>query len=120
MIEDNVWTFLCPNCDSDKRLVQAVVDEDRAAKRLGEHIQIGATSISEMPITDQKKNPKPGDEVSVLMMFQDICQKCGTVYTFKITREIRKVSLDVSHLIQRPPSNLPPNFPGGNQPSRRN
>lgn len=106
------WEFSCPKCGSQKRVGQIIVDEDREAKRLGDHIKIGAMSVTETPVIDKQKKAKPGDEVSVIIRFTDNCSECGTDYTFRILREIRKLSLDVSHLIQKP-TLMPPQGLGG-------
>ena len=116
MIEENKWEFKCPKCGADSRLVQAVVDRDRAEGRIGDKVLDGALHIQEFPIADNMKQPKLGDKVSVLLVFSDICQDCGTIYIHKVIRDIRKVSVDVSKLMR--PNIIPPqiqrhpNFPG--------
>jgi uncharacterized Zn finger protein len=112
MIKENLWEYKCPNCSSSNRVMQEVIDDDRAAGRLGEKITTGALSIQELPVTDRAKQPKLGDKVSVVTMFSDICQDCGTIYVFKVTRDLRVTSIDVSRMIQ-PPVGKIPHFPGG-------
>lgn len=109
------WEFKCPNpkCGSSERLVQRVLDEDRAAGRVGEHVVTGASDVDEFPILDKKKKPRPGDEASVVTLWWDICAKCGTKYCFRASRRISKYSLDVSHLINKPGPGLLRDFPLG-------
>lgn len=96
-MEDNKeWRFNCPVCKSSNRLVQQVVDDDREKKRMD--VVEGAMSIQEMPIKSNTKNYGVGDEVSSLLVFQDICVDCGITYIFKIIRDIKKMRKDVSNL----------------------
>ncbi len=110
-MEDNKeWKFNCPVCKKGNRLVQSVVDDDREKKRLD--AMEGAVSIQELPIKDNTKVYKVGDEISTLRMYIDICSECGSTYTFKIVRDIKKMKADVSHLIR--PSIIPPKLSRGN------
>ena len=47
--EERRWEFKCTKCGSWKRIVQSIVDTDRAAGRLGEHLTVGAVEVEEFP-----------------------------------------------------------------------
>jgi hypothetical protein len=97
-MEDNKeWRFPCPNCKSSSRLVQSVVDDDRGKNRID--VEEGAMSMQEMPIKSNSKQYGVGDEISALYVWNDICYDCGTVYIFKVTRDIKKMSRDISNLV---------------------
>lgn len=66
--DERIWDFKCPNskCGSRERVVQSVVDKDRAIGRLGEHVITGAVEVQEFPVADKRKTPRLGDEVSVV------------------------------------------------------
>ena len=119
-MENKEWKFNCPTCKSESRIAQSVVDEDKAEGRLGANVEVGCTSIHEVPLTDPAKKPGVGDQLSVVVFIHDVCADCGTEYIFKVVREIRTLKLDVSGIInprhggmQRIPQ-LPPNFNKGN------
>lgn len=109
MIGDNLWEFPC-KCGSMDRVFQKVVDEDRTLGRLPEHITVGALEIKVIPVVESNKKPKVGDEASVLTAFYDICEKCGREYCFKVVRDVKKFTVDMSHLVRPPGPGLPPNI----------
>ncbi len=104
MEEKKEWRFKCPHCKSDSRLVQEVVDDDRGRGRIDDSIREGAMSIEERPIKSNTKQYAVGDEVSVLLIFTDLCSVCGTMYIFKVLRDIRKMRKDITNLVK--PHNL--------------
>ena len=106
MLDQKEWLFNCPHCGKDKRLVQQIVDDDRIMGRLD--VVDGAMSIQELPIRSNTKNYGVGDEISVLLVFNDICSGCGTVYIFKVLRNMEKMRKDVSRLVLPKGAGVPP------------
>lgn len=100
--------FKCPHCGSDERVLQNVVDKDKAEGQLGEHIITGTIRNAHTPITDPQKPPRPGQEALVMGIYYDLCAHCGQEYIFRVTHEISRFSLDVSKLIHKPPPSIPP------------
>lgn len=106
MLDRKEWIFNCPHCGKNKRLVQQVVDDDRVMGRID--VEEGAMSIQELPIKSNAKKYGVGDEISVLLVFNDICGECGTIYIFKILRNIEKMRKDVSNLVLPRGAGAPP------------
>lgn len=75
MIEE--LRFKCPNCGSEKRVSQEVLEEDRKAGWIGDTIKTGILGKLEVPITDPKQQPFPGKPLSIVTRFDDICADCG-------------------------------------------
>lgn len=116
------WLFKCPECGANERIAQKICDEEKEAGRIGDNIKYGAIAAHEVPVMDQTKQKKVGDIVMVMLIFQDVCIKCGTTYTFRVEQDERTVRMDVSNLVT-PRPNLPPhmppfNFPGMSKGSR--
>lgn len=116
MEEKNEWLFNCPICHKSERLTQLVLERDRAEKRILNTDIVGAAAVHEFPIADPTKQYGVGDEVSTLIIFNDICANCGNTYTFRVLRDIRKMRLNVSNLVKpkdiKLPGKLPFNFKG--------
>jgi len=91
--------FKCPKCGSDWRVVQTIVDEDKVLGRLGDNISDGVLEVRQVPVTDNSKSPKVGDESTGLIFFYDMCMECGTQYCYKIEDSTIRATLDVSRLI---------------------
>jgi hypothetical protein len=97
MLGQKEWRFNCPQCGKGERLIQQVVDDDRAMGRID--VEEGAISIQELPVKSNTKNYGVGDEISVLLVYQDICVGCGVIYIFKMVRDIKKMRKNVSDLV---------------------
>jgi hypothetical protein len=107
MIEDNLWTFVCPHCGSMDRVTQQVADQEKERGNLSKDIIYGASHLTEIKVLDPKHNYKPGERGAVLICFHDFCAKCGTNYCFRITLTEVKFSMNLDNLIKVPPAIYP-------------
>ena len=92
--------YKCPRCGSEKRWVQAILEEEKAAGRISEAISVGMLGKLEIPVTEPNAKPYPGKEVAIVARFDDICYDCGQTYTFMVRYHMSKWSLDISHLVK--------------------
>lgn len=108
--EELIWEWPCPNpkCGSTERLVQTVLELDRAKGRVEDDIVWGVVDSEQVQIIGKKV--KPGDEVSGIKVFSDICLKCGTLYRY---RAVRRVFTAVKPEKQKAPPGSGLILPGG-------
>ena len=74
-------------CGADEPLFAKQV---KAAKNRGEvpEAEKLAYKTIQIPVASQKIKPKAGDQVTIVMLAWDICEKCGREYLYTYKREI--------------------------------
>ena len=73
----------CPNCGSQDRVVQGVVDEEKASGHLPPEAWL-AIPLDGIVVADKMRN---SGQVPVIMPFVDICKQCGTIYCVYVDKK---------------------------------
>lgn len=125
-VPDRIWEWPCPNpkCQKTERLVQTVLDEDRASGRLdAEDLRWGVIESETVEVRATGEPLKLGDQVSIVKMFWDLCEKCGTKYCYRAVRRVLVAREEPKQQKGGPLDGitLPPGFelPGGYQVPNR-